>query len=517
MTPDHDVLDDAMDHLTPHETEPRDWADVLRRADRGRGHRWVVRRLIPAAGLAVAGTVLAILFVRLANPEEGTVPATEPLRFATLERPQRAGDQVLFAAEIDVDSASVRRARTVDGTIYFLARSKTNEICIRSLESGDGGTTACGTEDTIRQSGAMTMDSSGTRDGASTFVGVVPDGVTRARAGDVEVPVTSNVYVLSAPDGGTGVQVLTPSGWQNVGVPVEQPNLAALNEPQEERDKTVWRDSGGVSREGLQPGSTRLLRTVAGVSYFVGQRRDGAACLLKDRPDHVFACGTASLSTGDVVEIAEVTRDGVATRVGLVADGVTKVRLANLPDVAVAFDTNVYSMTAPFVPMELRVGSTWRPLGSSSFSILSRRTSGGDALPPSLLALPIDHGLGPGVTTDPASVRRVGTFHGTDYWTSGGSVSSCLHAIPDQGGCVAGEDSFNRGALIFEPGSAGSCWTRDLAGLVEDGFDTATVGSSTVVIVDNVFAFDGRPDGSRVTLIGPGKTRVVALQGNKPK
>jgi hypothetical protein len=504
-----------MDHLITREVEPRDWPDVMRRAERGRGLRWVVRRLIPAAGLAAAMAVLAILFVRLANPEEGSAPAAEPLRFATLERPQQSGDQGRGAG-ISVDPSSVRRATTVDGTSYFLARSHGGEICIWSLEAGDGGSTACGTEETIRQAGAITMDTPGARDRGSTLTGIVPDGVTRARAGELEVAVTNNVYVLTAPDGVASVQILTQSGWQQVGVPIDQPGLAVLRRPQEERDRSMSPEALGVLADvGIRLDSTRLLRDVVGVPYFVGQRRDGAACLIKGGTDRLFACGSASpLVDGDVVEISVVPRGAVAARVGLVTDGVAGARPTE--DIEVEVSNNLYSFSGPFVGLGLRIGDTVLSTNSQNFGLLSRPRSPDDALPQPLLSLPIDHGITPN-TTNPQTVRRVGRIHGETYWASGGSVTLCLHATPDQRGCVIGEESFNRGALIFAPGATGEYWTRDLAGIVEDGFETATVGVTTVGVLNNVFVFDGRPPGSTVTLAGPGKSRVVELQGEVPR
>lgn len=247
-----------------------------------------------------------------------------------------------------------------------------------------------------------------------------------------------------------------------------------------------------------------------GGHYHVGIRNDGAVCVLAS-PERFVACGEYDDAEIPRWRLSYPTDSGHVV-VGLVPDGYTDARIVQSPKTQATVVDNLYVIRSTnLTTVEVFDGNTWYHVSPPTVGVLQRPQDPRDVLPDSLLRLPIEYGTPAGL--NPATVRFTGEFDGERYWASGGAVALCLHGTPDQARCVSSEDSSHRGAIVIEPSTSGGTWARHLAGLVDDGFETATVGSAQVSVVNNVFIFEGRPSGDRLILSGKAGTRVVDISG----
>lgn len=524
MSPDRDTLGEAMDLLTPPGIEPRDWNDVVRRADSGRRRRFFAwRRVVPGVSFVGLIALLGVLLVQTGT-DPTVAPATDPLRFSVFERPSVGPPPSWFANSEPLPKqsrpdviipSSIRTALIRGARQVAVARTEAGGYCLGlgpASKSGFQGTsTLCSDEVLVRLARGLWISTD------STHVGLVPDGVTKARIGKLETIVENNVFVLDAPPGPGGVEVLDERGWRSFGTAAQTTSLAtgfsALNRPQTDRDRRSIDFSDWPGGSAVAPESIRLLGEVTtdgfARRYYGARRPDGAVCVFVD-VEELAACGPVVAGEVPGWRISYLSRSGHVV-VGLVPDGYSRARIIQLPSSEVAVANNLYVIeTTNLNNVEVFDRTAWNHLRVDGFALLQRSQQPEDEIPQTVLDLPIEYGTLDGL--NPLTVRFAGEFNGERHWVSGGAVALCLHATPDQGRCVSAEDSFNRGALVMDPRVPGDRWTRNLAGIVADGFESVlSEGGGRVPVVNNAFAFDGRPDGDRLTLLGPAGTRVIRL------
>jgi hypothetical protein len=175
-----------------------DVSEDLRRLPEGRSRQRLHRILV---ALPVAAVVLA--FALVAVPELGDrtpepAVAEVPLRLSALEDRVRLGETGRGAMD------TTRTVHPGEGTLVarrgsqqiFLVEAAGDRLCVLAVDEGSGGaSTGCGHRSDLLTTGVIHAYSP-TASRLTVVVVAVPDGYSRATAGDVGVPVISNAAVL---------------------------------------------------------------------------------------------------------------------------------------------------------------------------------------------------------------------------------------------------------------------------------------------------------------------------------
>ena len=294
-----------------------------------------------------------------------------------------------------------------------------------------------------------------------------------------------------------------------------------LNVPQTSEDNAHG-TLGSPLPNGILPSSLRLMVRLEHPrrTYFVGRTPDNAVCLLAVVGTlRGVSCTSAELMGSiRVATISSELGTGVET-VGLVDDRITQARIVGGEPVDVR--DNVFALQGVNTnSIEVLDSGIWRQTNattsaSNAVALFSKPQTADDRLPPS---------FGSMLSGDPSLQPLAGNSRlaldqdGVKLWIGGDGSIACVFAAPAEHACGAWEQVALGGGLIFEPtirtGGAvpgGSTWRHYLVGIVQDGFDIATIGSRSTPIRNGVFSFAARPIGTEVVIRGRAGERHITL------
>lgn len=288
-----------LDHATPRIGEAGDWDDVIRRAGPTGGVSRFLWRLAAITAVAVIAAVLAILFVQFDDDPAGQPSAEPGRRISVLDRPQRPDDRMepsfLSASDWPIDTTTTRLAQTPEGGRLYLSLAKDGRLCL-GLDHPKLAVFRCEPFSRFERDGAVSLaldEPTGvpptlppSPGGRFLLFGVVPDGVTSARAAGVTASVANNTYWLTTPKRDVPVELETGTGWRAIGQRVLQPRYSILERPRVAADRIpsglgMGRGSSSGEPEG-EPllDEARLAVEREGVRYFVAPADNGNVCLI---------------------------------------------------------------------------------------------------------------------------------------------------------------------------------------------------------------------------------------------
>lgn len=506
-----------LQRMCPEPVRQPDWDDVMRRVDRGPRRSWRPVRLAWVAAASVVAIALAAVSVRMIQ-RSSSPASTSNTSIGLLDRPaganERRPDMGAWHDSIAIAPENLRlsqRIRTQGGALdVFIGRSGAG-LCLVMLtvdgtQTGDYG--SCQPGDGMLDDGVVVF--------AQQFatVGIVADGITRARARGTEVPVVNNTFVLPAgvdPE----IEVLRGGRWI-----WRAPHFAIFDRPQTAEEAAAarqpWVTTGAIDRAKLRI-VTRGSRT-----FFVVWRTDAlSVCLVPSNLtvswttacDDIDSIATAG---GLPVSLPITGSNGRWSIAALVPDTVLRVRVDGVEsrvsdNVAAAESTR----SQPFEAR--RADGAWRPMLSASRtpgieltnSNTARTRTAQDDLPPDVRAR-VAPAFGPPLRAD--STYRAFSRDGVTFWLVLRGDGTFVISSTGQLRVDSGSTTFSGGVQVIDnaPAIKGSWpWSFGPAVAVPDGFTEVTIGATTVTVQNNLAVFASAVEGGVVTASGP--DRVVTL------
>lgn len=384
------ALGALLDRWIPRHPDVGDWAAVTERASRKR--RWrTARILVPGVAVAALAAVMAVVFLEVGD--DTAPPASESAGVGILDRPQTERDRLPpdFPSDWPLDPSSTRLAQSPDGGDLYVSRARDGKLCV-GRDHPRYVFNMCDTPARLLGNGAIGVavdDPTGDR---YDLWGLVGDGVTQARAGGVTVPIVGNTYWIDSPKRDTPLELLTASGWHEVGRRVDA-HYAILSRPRTPADSVEGILPPTRATSSREPEGDPLLHEArfaierAGVRYYVTPADNGNICLVAVHSGFPIVPGSQSDAScrnrETLTRVDALMLNSDRAKATIVPDGFTAVTTGTG---AVAITGNVMALESS---SELAgIVTLTGPAGQSTIDL-------GPAPPPSP---PLEDGFGGGVS-----------------------------------------------------------------------------------------------------------------------
>ncbi len=512
-----------LQRMWPEPTRQPDWADVIGRAEHARPrYSWRPGRVGWAVAAGLIAVFLVVASVRLVQraPSAASGPNTA---IGVLDRPRPAGDPrpdlSSWNDRIAISANDLRFSQRVDvagqAADLFLGRSG-GALCLVMLAAPSGGDRSrdfgsCQPADQMRDDGLDVFST------PSATVGIVADGITRARARGTAVAVVNNTFVLPAgvdPD----IEVLRGGKWL-----WRAPHFAIFDRPQIPDEAAVARQSWATG-QAFDPSRLRIVIRENQTFYVIWRTDAPSVCLI---PSQSTASWTTSCEDIDGLAAAGGLPVSVPIRgsggrwmiAALVPDPVERVRVdgveSPVSDNVAATESDVsqaFELLGPDGAWK-SILSAPRQSGADAglkTSNIERTRSAQDDLPADVRAR-VGPAFGPPLRAD--STYRAFATKGVTFWVVARGDGMFVVSSTGQLRVDNGTSAFTGGIQVVDraPELPGSWpWSFGPAVAVPDGFTAVTIGATTVKVQHNLAVFPAPIAGDVVRATGPDRIVTIA-------